>query len=54
MLRHGFYASDSEAAMTALGEDPQEYTGLVQSLVADLQPKRRGGGGRGGGRLPPC
>ena len=37
-LRHGFYSQARDEAMVALGEDPEEYAGLLQSLVDDLQP----------------
>ncbi|MGA2988764.1 MAG: hypothetical protein ABSG32_33815, partial [Terriglobia bacterium] len=36
-LLHGFYSRSRNEAMVALGESPQEYAGLVQSLVDDLQ-----------------
>jgi len=38
MLRHGFYSRARDEAMIALGEDPKEYRGLLQSLVDDLEP----------------
>ena len=38
MLRHGFYSRAQDEAMIALGEDPKEYRGLLQSLVDDLEP----------------
>ncbi len=38
-LLHGFYSRSRNEAMVALGESPQEYAGLVQSLVDDLQPR---------------
>jgi hypothetical protein len=34
-LRHGFYAQ-TNGALTALGEDPQEYAGLMNSLQTNL------------------
>jgi hypothetical protein len=37
-LRHGFYSQARDEAMVALGEDPEEYAGLLKSLVDDLQP----------------
>jgi hypothetical protein len=38
-LRHGFYSQARDEAMVALGEDPAEYAGLLESLVNDLQPR---------------
>jgi hypothetical protein len=38
MLRHGFYSRARDKAMIALGEDPKEYRGLLQSLLDDLEP----------------
>ena len=35
-LRHGFYAQASNGALTALGEDPQEYSDLMKSLENNL------------------
>jgi len=38
-LRHGFYSESRTEAMLALGEDPEEYRHLMESLVKDLQPR---------------
>jgi hypothetical protein len=35
-LRHGFYCQAPNRALTALGEDPEEYAGLMNSLENDL------------------
>ena len=35
-LRHGFYSQAPNGALTALGEDPQEYAELMNSLENDL------------------
>ena len=35
-LRHGFYSQAPEEAMIALGEDPEEYTSLLNSLENNL------------------
>jgi hypothetical protein len=35
-LRHGFYSQAQNQALTALGEDPQEYAELMNSLENDL------------------
>ena len=35
-LRHGFYAKAQNGALTALGEDPEEYAGLMNSLASNL------------------
>jgi hypothetical protein len=35
-LRHGFYAQAQNGALTALGEDPEEYAGLMNSLAGNL------------------
>ena len=35
-LRHGFYSQTPNGALTALGEDPQEYAELMNSLENDL------------------
>ena len=35
-LRHGFYCQQSNQALAALGEDPQEYGELMNSLERDL------------------
>jgi hypothetical protein len=32
-LRHGFYCQAQNGALTALREDPEEYAGLMHSLV---------------------
>jgi hypothetical protein len=32
-LRHGFYCQAPNGALTALGEDPEEYAGLMNSLM---------------------
>src|SRR5271157_4372304 len=38
-LLHGFYSRAQDEALIALGEDPKEYARLLQSLVADLDPR---------------
>ena len=35
-LRHGFYAQAQNGALTALGEDPEEYAALMDSLENNL------------------
>ena len=35
-LRHGFYCQAPNRALTALGEDPEEYAGLMNSLESNL------------------
>ena len=35
-LRHGFYSQAPNGALTALGEDPQEYSDLMNSLENNL------------------
>jgi hypothetical protein len=35
-LRHGFYCQAQNGALTALGEDPEEYAGLMNSLENNL------------------
>ena len=35
-LRHGFYCKVQNGALAALGEDPQEYAGLMNSLENNL------------------
>ena len=35
-LRHGFYCQAQNRALAALGEDPQEYAGLMNSLESNL------------------
>jgi hypothetical protein len=35
-LRHGFYAKGQNGVLTALGEDPQEYADLMNSLEDNL------------------
>ena len=35
-LRHGFYGKVQNGALAALGEDPQEYAGLLNSLENNL------------------
>ena len=35
-LRHGFYAQAQNGALTALGEDPEEYADLMNSLENNL------------------
>jgi hypothetical protein len=35
-LRHGFYCKEPNRALTALGEDPEEYSGLMNSLENNL------------------
>src|SRR5271157_4031818 len=35
-LRHGFYAQAQNGALAALGEDPEEYAGLMKSLENNL------------------
>jgi hypothetical protein len=35
-LRHGFYCQAPNGALTALGEDPEEYAGLMNSLENNL------------------
>jgi hypothetical protein len=35
-LRHGFYAKAQNGALTALGEDPEEYAALMDSLENNL------------------
>jgi hypothetical protein len=35
-LRHGFYAQAQNGALAALGEDPEEYAGLLHSLEKNL------------------
>jgi len=35
-LRHGFYAQAPNGALAALGEDPKEYAGLMNSLACNL------------------
>jgi hypothetical protein len=35
-LRHGFYAQAQNGALTALGEDPEEYAALTNSLESNL------------------
>jgi hypothetical protein len=38
-LRHGFYSQSRDEVMIALGENPEEFAGLMASLVEDLQPR---------------
>jgi hypothetical protein len=35
-LRHGFYSQAQNGALAALGEDPKEYAGLMNSLANNL------------------
>ena len=35
-LRHGFYCKAQNGALVALGEDPEEYAGLLNSLENNL------------------
>ena len=35
-LRHGFYSQAQNGALAALGEDPEEYAGLMKSLENNL------------------
>src|SRR5271157_3649546 len=35
-LRHGFYSQASQEVWVALGEDPEEYAGLMHSLENNL------------------
>ncbi|MFZ0961568.1 MAG: hypothetical protein WAO35_11745, partial [Terriglobia bacterium] len=37
-LVHGFYSQGRDEVLLALGESPEEYVGLLKSLMADLQP----------------
>jgi len=37
--RHGFYSKGPAAEMRALGEDPEQYEQLYDSLLADWQPE---------------
>lgn len=37
-LRHGFYSQAQNDVMVALGEDPAEYTRLMDSVVESLDP----------------
>jgi hypothetical protein len=37
-LRHGFYAQAEEAALRALGEDPDQYQQLLEDLWEEWQP----------------
>jgi hypothetical protein len=39
-LRHGFYSQARDYALEALGEDPQEYRDMMESLVEDLEPRK--------------
>jgi hypothetical protein len=38
-LLHGFYSQRGDEALIALGEDPKELVGLLQSLMRDLEPR---------------
>jgi hypothetical protein len=38
-LRHGFYSRSRADVLTDLGEEPEEYDELKQSLLNDLQPR---------------
>jgi hypothetical protein len=38
-LRHGFYATSRPGVLMALGENPEDYLRLLQSLHEDLQPQ---------------
>ena len=38
-LRHGFYSQSRVDVLTALGEEPEEYRRLMESLLEDLQPR---------------
>ena len=38
-LLHGFYSQRGDEALIALGEDPKELAGLLQSLMRDLEPR---------------
>ena len=38
-LRHGFYSQAREQVLEALGEDPEDYLHLMDSLLEDLQPR---------------
>ena len=37
-LRHGYYSQSTEAALSALGEDPAEFKRRFQSLIDTYQP----------------
>jgi hypothetical protein len=37
-LRHGFYSAGQDGVLRALGEDPDDYHALMESLHDDLQP----------------
>ena len=39
-LRHGFYSTSRADALIALGEDPEDYLNLMESLQDDLHPRR--------------
>jgi hypothetical protein len=39
-LHHGFYSQRRDQALEALGEDPQEYRSMMDSLVEDLEPRK--------------
>jgi hypothetical protein len=38
-LRHGFYSRERGQALEALGENPEEYTSMMESLLEDLEPR---------------
>ena len=38
-LRHGFYSREQAEAMVRLGENPEEFRRLMESLLEDLQPR---------------
>src|SRR5579872_389097 len=38
-LRHGFYAGTRAEVLLALGEDPEKYLDMMQSIKEDLQPR---------------
>jgi len=37
-IKHGAYAQDGEEALRALGEDPEDFAALLESLKASWQP----------------
>ena len=41
-LRHGFYSQAPNGALPALGEDPKEYGGLMNSLANNLEESLEG------------
>ena len=38
-LRHGFYSQPRAEALAGLGEEPEDYLRLMESLLEDLQPR---------------